>query len=106
VTDRYLMPALPEIREFVSDKARELLERPPVDAWAACASIWSRIFILSGPGWARDAELFETMRTAFSVAMQRSTGVGEPPSTEQILSAFEAFGLETMDPPSGITCLT
>ncbi|MDX6393971.1 MAG: hypothetical protein QOJ73_5034 [Streptosporangiaceae bacterium] len=34
------------------------------------------------------------MRTAFSLVMQRSTGVGGPPSTEQILSAFEAFGLE------------
>jgi hypothetical protein len=47
-----------------------------------------------GPGWVRDPELFETMRTAFSLVMQRSTGVGVPPSTEQILSAFEAFGLE------------
>ncbi len=81
-------------RRVPADVSRELLERPPVDAWAACASIWSRVFVLSGSGWAREPKLSETMRTAFALAMQRSIGTGALPSAERHLSAFAAFGLE------------
>lgn len=63
-------------------------------AWAACASIWSRVFVLSGPGWMRFPDLFEKMRYAFSLAMQRSVGVGTLPSVDLLLSALEAFDIE------------
>jgi hypothetical protein len=83
-----------DTRALTSEKSRELLARSSMIAWAACASIWSRVFVLSGSGWRRAPELFEKMCDAFSLAMQRTVGVSALPSAESLLSSFEAFSIE------------
>ena len=79
---------------LVSQKSAELLARPPISAWAACASIWSRVFVLSGPGWAPRPDLLDKMREALSHALQRTVGIGELPSAEPLLADFQTFDIE------------
>jgi hypothetical protein len=57
---------------LVNQKSRELLDSSTMAAWAACVSIWSRVFVLSSPEWARSPELSQIMSAALSAAMQRS----------------------------------
>ena len=65
-----------------------------MSAWAACASIWSRVFALSSPSWARNPELFQIMSEAFLTAMQRSVGAGSFLSTGPLLAAFDNLSIE------------
>jgi hypothetical protein len=83
-----------DIKALASEESGELLARSPVRAWAACATIWSRIFVLSAPGWRRYTQISEKILDAYSLAMQRSIGISAPPSVESLLSAFEAFDIE------------
>jgi hypothetical protein len=82
------------IKALVTEKSGELLARSPVQAWAACASIWSRVLVLSGPAWSRAPDLSETMRMAFSRATQRAAGMDSLVPAEPLLVVFEAFDVE------------
>jgi hypothetical protein len=82
------------INSLVTEKSEELLARSPVQAWAACASIWSRVLVLSGPAWSRDPDLSETMSMAFSRATQRAVGMDSLVPAEPLLAVFEAFDVE------------
>jgi hypothetical protein len=83
--------------DLVAQRTQEILRRSLVSAWAACASVWCRVFVLSGQGWMRHPDLFDKMNKAFFIAIQRSLGADnavDPPSVEAILDAFEAFDIE------------
>ena len=87
-----------DVRVLAREKSGELQARPPIDRWAACASIWSRLFVLSGPGWMKWPGLAEKMRGAFSLAMQRSIGVDISLLGSATLAAFESFDIEDDGP--------
>jgi hypothetical protein len=83
-----------DIRAIADEKAAELLAGPPNLSWAACAAIWSRVFVLAGPGWERAPETAGAMREAFSLAMQRASGMGAFVPNEQLVATLEAFDVE------------
>lgn len=78
----------------MNQKSRELLDNSTMSAWAACASIWSRIFVLSSPEWARSLELSRIMSEAFSAAMQRSIGVSNTQSIGPLSAALDGIAIE------------
>jgi hypothetical protein len=63
-------------KAITSEKADELLAALPERSWAACAAIWSRVFVLAGPGWKKAPKTTGAMREAFFLAMQRAAGIG------------------------------
>lgn len=83
-----------DIKALASEESGELLTRSPVRAWTACATIWSRVFVMSAPSWRTYKQISEKILEAYSRAMERSVGISPPPSTASLLSAFEAFDVE------------
>lgn len=78
---------------LVSQKSHDLLTRSMNFAWAACASIWARVFVLASPGWKRWPEVFETAQNALSLAMLRSAG-GTISPPEFLIAKLEGFSIE------------
>ena len=78
-------------KAITSEKADELLAAPPERSWAACAAIWSRVFVLAGPGWKKAPKTTGAMREAFSLAMQRAAGIGDFVPDERLVAELEAF---------------
>jgi hypothetical protein len=91
---RRLLLTYVDSNALTSEKYGELLASSPARAWTACASIWSRVFVLSAPGWRRYTQISEKILDAYSLAMHRSIGISAPLSVESLLSAFEAFDIE------------
>jgi hypothetical protein len=79
-----------DISSLVDDKASELLGRPAAHGWAACASVWARVYVLASPGWARWPHLHQPVTMALSAALARCTGLDPavPPEVEE-LTDFE-----------------
>jgi hypothetical protein len=67
-----------DVGSLAEDKTSELMSRPAVDGWAACASVWARLFVLATPGWAKWPELHAVVSSALSLALARSTGLALP----------------------------
>jgi hypothetical protein len=85
-----------DITSFANRRSAEIISHSRVHGWSACASIWARVFVLSGAVWVRNPAIFATMQNAFSIAIQRSIGVDTEtlPSAQPILAAFGAFDIE------------
>jgi hypothetical protein len=79
------------MRAIVSEKSAELVVAAPERSWAACAAIWARVFVLSGPGWERAPGAAEAIQEAFSLAMRRAAGMGEFVPDERLVAELEAF---------------
>jgi hypothetical protein len=79
---------------LVEQKCRELSARSTESVWAACASIWGRVFVSAGPGWAKWPDIVSLTSEAFSLAMLRASGATGLPSAGPILSAFKDLDLE------------
>jgi hypothetical protein len=80
-----------DIKAVASEKLAELLAEASARSWAACAAIWSRVFVLSGPGWERAPETAGAMGEAFSLAMQRAAGMGDFVPNVRLVAELEAF---------------
>jgi hypothetical protein len=65
-----------DLGDLVEGKIAEFATRPLVDAWAACASIWARLYVLAGPSYERWPEVASDVSSIFFSAMRRSAGIG------------------------------
>jgi hypothetical protein len=83
-----------DIDTLVQTKARDLLARSTSDAWAACAAVWARLYVLAARDWARWPDVARTVLDAFSLAMGRSAGVPAASSAELILVKLDGFAIE------------
>jgi hypothetical protein len=70
-----------------------LLGRPERQRWAACAAIWTRLYVASAPGWTKWPHLEPTATLALSLALRRAAGVAVQGSDE-LLRALQAFDVE------------
>jgi hypothetical protein len=82
------------IPEIVREKTAEILERPQIEAWAACAAIWSRIYVLSGPGWEDHQGFHELVRSSYSLAIRRAVGPSSFVPNESLIRDLEGFDVE------------
>ena len=89
------------ITDLVTSKANELLVRPSQeDAWAACASIWARLFTLAAPAWRRWPGFLSVVQEAMQAALQVSVsaqfaiGGAKLPLHGMLISRLEAFDIE------------
>jgi hypothetical protein len=83
-----------DIDSLINQKSYDLLTRSTSCAWAACAAIWARVFVLASPGWKRWPEFFGTVRDALSLAMLRCTEHGAIAPPELLIAKLEGFSVE------------
>lgn len=70
------------------------MNRPTTDRWAACASLWARVYVLAARGWTRWPQVHARVRAALPVALDRSTRVGLPASHQQHVAELNDFAIE------------
>ena len=83
-----------DIGSLAEEKASELMGRGTVDAWAACASIWARVYVLATPGWVSWPAVHATVNAALPLALGRCAGVDLPASAEQTIARLGTFDVE------------
>jgi hypothetical protein len=83
-----------DIGSLVRAKTSELAKRSTTDRWAACASLWARVYVLANPGWTRWPHVHARVRAALPVALARCTGVGMPASHAQHIVELNSFEIE------------
>lgn len=83
-----------DIESLVDQKSRELLTRSKSCSWAACASIWARVFVLASEGWRRWPEFSDTVREALSLALLRCIEHGSISSPDLLIAKLEGFSIE------------
>lgn len=83
-----------DTQALVAEKSGDLLTRPAARAWAACVSVWTRVFVLGVTGWAKRPELFAAMLEAFSLGIQRSTGADISSVPDLLIARLQAFDVE------------
>jgi hypothetical protein len=83
-----------DISSLVKHKTGELVTRPPVAAWAACASIWAREYVLAAPGWLKWPDARATAGDALAVALARSAGADVSATVADVAARLGAFDVE------------
>jgi hypothetical protein len=83
-----------DLKVMADEKFAELMAGPPGRAWAACAAIWARVFVLSGPGWHKAPRLAGAAREAFVLAVRRAAGMAEFAPDEGLMAKLESFDVE------------
>jgi len=83
-----------DIGAVVTEKSRDLLTRSPICGWAACASVWARVFVLATPGWRRWPHLHASVMEAFTLATHRATTATIPAPPDLPLLTPERFDIE------------
>jgi hypothetical protein len=83
-----------DISSLVLARTSELATRSTTDRWAACASLWARVYVLASPGWTRWPDVHARVRAALPVALARCTGVGLPASYAQHIAELNSFEIE------------
>ena len=83
-----------DLKVMADEKLAELLAGPPGRAWAACAAIWARVFVLSGPGWDEDSRLPGAVGEAFALAVRRAAGMADFAPDEGLVAELESFDAE------------
>jgi hypothetical protein len=79
---------------IVDATARQILARSEAQAWAACACIWTRLWVLAGPGWVRWPDAQQGVFDALTVALAQCVGVASASSTELVLVRLEGIAVE------------
>ena len=79
---------------LVAEKCHDLMARKPIWQWAACASVWARLYVQASVGWKRWPELLGPVRDALSSAMLRCIDPDISPSSEMQIVALESFDIE------------
>lgn len=77
---------------LADELASELVTRSHSDAWAACASLWARVFVLAAPAWTRWPDLHATVAGALAAALDQV--VGADPEVGCHLERLGAFDIE------------
>lgn len=83
-----------DLKVMTDDKLAELLAEPSGRGWAACAAIWARIFVLSGPGWQKAPRLTGAVGDAFALAVRRAAGMVDFAPDEGLVAELESFDVE------------
>ncbi|MFJ7215539.1 hypothetical protein [Amycolatopsis sp. NPDC098790] len=81
-----------DIGSLVAEATSGLATRPPADGWAACASIWARVYVQAGPGWVKWPHLRTAADAAVTTALARATGSADP--ADEDLARLGAFDVE------------
>jgi hypothetical protein len=83
-----------DITAIVDATARQIMARSTAEAWAACACIWARLWVLAGSGWVRWPDAQQHVLDALTSALARCVGVPAASSTELVLIRLEGIGIE------------
>lgn len=83
-----------DITTLARERAREIISRQEGGAWAACASIWSRILVLSSPAWEERREWNSVLNEAFILAIRRAAAAGASVPGGALLASLEGFDIE------------
>ena len=77
---------------LVDEKVAELATRSEPDAWAACAAVWTRVFVLATPGWRRWPDLGNLIGEALATTLLVVPGaLPVPPG---LIGRLESFDIE------------
>jgi hypothetical protein len=81
---------------IVDAAARQILARSEAQAWAVCACIWARLWVLAGPGWVRWPDAQRRVLEALTLALAQCVGVPSPSgsSAELVLIGLEGLAVE------------
>jgi hypothetical protein len=88
------MTASTDIEAIVEHVSNRVLRRSPTDAWAACATIWARLYVLVGSGWQQWPELEQTVREALSAALSLAVGIRDGSSVELVRIHLEGADID------------
>ncbi|QKV73935.1 hypothetical protein [Amycolatopsis sp. Hca4] len=81
-----------DISALAAEAAGALATRPPADGWVACASLWARVYVQAGPGWAKWPHLHMTVGGALTTALARASGAEV--AAEEDVAGLSAFDVE------------
>jgi hypothetical protein len=79
---------------IVDATARQILARSQARAWAACACIWARLWVLAGPGWVRWPDAQQRVFAGLTLALAQCVGVPSASSTELVLIRLEGIAID------------
>ena len=78
--------------EAVATAVNRLRDRRVEDQWAACAKLWTQLWVLGSAGWAKWPETARRVFDGLQLALTRAGGLPDERSAELVL-----LGLETID---------
>lgn len=87
---------LDQYSTFVTAKLSELSRRSETEVWAACAAIWSNVFVLAKPGWQRWPYVHDLIGEVLHICLQSAAGRKEPISPG-LMRQFSALGDHDFD---------
>jgi hypothetical protein len=82
---------------IVDATARQILARSEAQAWAACASIWARLWVLAGPGWVRWPDAQQRVLEALTLALAQCVGIPSPSASSAELVRIRLEGIAVED---------
>jgi hypothetical protein len=88
-----LVEAMLDLEELLGGKVTELASRPAIEGWAACAAIWTRLYVLAGPGLRRWPDIAADISNTFLAALRRGASIDLDPAF-QIPIAIRDFRIE------------
>jgi hypothetical protein len=81
-----------DVTSLVREKVAELSTRSEPDAWAACAAVWARAFVLATPGWRRWPDLGNLLGEALGTTLLVVPGA--TPAPPGLIERLESFDVE------------